>query len=97
MMTAVAYPHIEFSPGGVPYFNDDFDDYWTFHIQRDQQWLPPTGYWWSANFVDEKWPHPMFDAVAPFVLNRSVRGQIENGQCDCLYSQPLASFRTDSE
>jgi hypothetical protein len=32
MMTAVAYQHIEFSAGGVPYVNDDFADYWTLHI-----------------------------------------------------------------
>ena len=33
------------------YLNDDLDDYWTFHSQRDQQRLPPTGYWWSTNFM----------------------------------------------
>jgi hypothetical protein len=85
MMTAVAYQHIEFSAGGVPYINDDFADYWTLHIQRDQQQLPPTGYWWSVNFIDEKWPHPMFDAMVPFILNRGIRGLIENDQCDCLH------------
>jgi hypothetical protein len=37
MMTAVAHPHIAFSPGGVAYIKDDIHDHRTLHIQRDQQ------------------------------------------------------------
>jgi hypothetical protein len=86
MTPAAGFPHIEFSLAGVPYINDDFADYWTLHIRRDQQRLPPTGYWWPVNFIAEKWPYLMFDAVAPLILNRHVKGQIGNGQCDRLYS-----------
>jgi hypothetical protein len=86
MTTTVAYQRIEISAGGMPYINDDVADYRTPHIRRDQQRLPPIGYWWPVNFIAEKWPHRMFDAIAPFILNRRVRGQIGNGQCDRLYS-----------
>jgi hypothetical protein len=86
MTTAVGYPHIEFSPAGVPYSSDDFADYWTPHIRRDQQRPPPNGYWWPVNFITEKRPHRTFDAIAPCILNRRLRSQIGNGQCDRLYS-----------
>jgi hypothetical protein len=41
------------------------------HIQRDQQRLHPPGYWWPVNCIDEKWRHPMFEAIAPFLLTRA--------------------------
>lgn len=59
--------------------------------------LHPPGYWWPANFVDAKWPHPMFGAIAPFLLDARVRDQVENDQCYRLHIQPRTPPRTGSE
>ena len=36
------------------YLSDDFEEYWTFHIQQDQKRLHPSGYWQPVNIVEEK-------------------------------------------
>jgi hypothetical protein len=36
------------------YLSDDFEDYWAFHIQRDQERLHPPGRWRPKDVVDEK-------------------------------------------
>lgn len=36
------------------YLSDDFEEYWTFHIQQDQERLHPSGHWRPLNTVEEK-------------------------------------------
>lgn len=36
------------------YLSDDFEEYWTFHIQQQQERLYPSGHWQLLNTVEEK-------------------------------------------
>ena len=36
------------------YLSDDFEEYWTFHIQQDQERLHPSGHWRPVNTVEQK-------------------------------------------
>ena len=36
------------------YLSDDFEEYWTFHIQQQQERLYPSGQWKPVNTVQEK-------------------------------------------
>lgn len=36
------------------YLSDDFEEYWTFHIQQDQERLHPSGHWRPLNTIEQK-------------------------------------------